>query len=72
MSNPTFEDFINRKIREEPEIAEQNLALLDMYNKGFIEVSYDGDTDDFYIRATTMGKEFIYCNIAKGFVPGEA
>ena len=72
MNEPTFEEFINRKIEEEPYLAEQNRALLDMYKKGLIEVTYNSDIDDFDIQASAMGKTWFYSNIAGSFVPAEA
>lgn len=72
MKEPTFEEFINQKIEEEPHLAEQNRALLDMHNKGLIEVSYDSSIGDFNIEASAMGKTWFYSNIAGSFVPAEA
>jgi len=72
MSDPTFEEFINRKIEEEPHLAEQNLALLDMHRKGLIEVTYNSSIDDFDIQASAMGKTWFYSSIAGSFVPAEA
>lgn len=69
---PTFEEFINQKIEEEPHLARENLALLEMYKKGFIQVTYNSDIDDFDIRASAMGKTWYYSNIAGSFVPAEA
>ena len=72
MSDPTFEDFINRKIEEEPHLAEQNMALLEMHKKGLIEVAYDSSADDFNIRASAMGKTWFYSIAAGAFTPAEA
>lgn len=72
MSNPTFEDFINRKIEEEPYLAEQNKALLDLHKRGLIEVSYNSNIDDFDIRASVLGRTLFYCNVAGAFIPAEA
>jgi len=72
MSDPTFEEFINRKIEEEPHLAEQNLALLDMHRKGLIEVTYNSSIDDFDIQASAMGKTWFYSSVAKSFVAAEA
>ena len=72
MNEPTFEEFINRKIEEEPYLAEQNRALLDMYKKGLIEVTYNSDIDDFDIQASAMGETWFYSSIAESFVAAEA
>ena len=72
MSEPTFREFINRKIEEEPYLAEQNRALLDMYKKGLIEVTYSSDIDDFDIQASAKGKTWFYSSIAESFVAAEA
>lgn len=72
MNEPTFEEFINQKIEEEPHLAEQNRALLDMHRKGLIKVTYNSSIDDFDIEASAMGKTWFYSNIAGSFVPAEA
>jgi hypothetical protein len=72
MAEPTFEEFINQKIEEEPHLAEQNRALLDMHRKGLIKVTYNSSIDDFDIEASAMGKTWFYSNIAGSFVPAEA
>lgn len=72
MSDPTFEEFIKRKIEEEPYLAEQNMALLEMHKKGLIEVRYNKSIDDFDIQATVAGKTFFYSNLAGAFTPAEA
>lgn len=72
MDEPTFEEFINQKIKEEPYLAEQNRALLDMYKKGLIQVRYNSDIDDFDIQASAMGKIWFYSNVAGAFSPAEA
>ena len=69
---PTFEEFINEKIKEDPDLAEQNLALLSMYQKGLIQVSYNHKICDFDIKASAMGKQWYYTNLAGVFVPAEA
>ena len=72
MAEPTFEEFINQKIEEEPHLAEQNRALLDMQRKGLIKVTYNSSIDDFDIEASAMEKTWFYSNIAGSFVPAEA
>ena len=72
MSEPTFREFINRKIEEEPHLVEQNLALLEMHEKGLTEVRYNKSIDDFDIQASAMGKTWFYSNIAGSFSPAEA
>lgn len=72
MSEDNFEEFILQKVKEEPDLAEQNMSLLDMYKKGFLEVTYNESTKDYDIQISTMGKEWYYCGIAEAFVPAEA
>lgn len=72
MSENNFEEFILKKVREEPEFANQNMALLDMHKKGLIEVSWNESLGDYDIRATILGQEFYYSSLAEAFVPAEA
>tara|TARA_B100001094_G_scaffold149278_1_gene144506 strand:+ start:15018 stop:15236 length:219 start_codon:yes stop_codon:yes gene_type:complete len=72
MDEPTFEEFINKKIEEEPHLAEQNRALLDMYEKDLIKVVYDSSIRDFNIQASVAGKQWYYTSLAGAFVPAEA
>jgi len=72
MNKDNFEEFILKKAREEPEFANQNMALLNMYKKGLVEVSWNESLGDYDIRATVLGQEFYYSSLAEAFVPAEA
>lgn len=72
MNEDNFEEFILKKIEKEPHLAEQNRALLGMYKKGLIQVSYNEEIQDYDIQISTMGKDWYYCSIAESFTPAEA
>ena len=52
-------------------MAEQNRALLGMYKKGLIQVSYNEEIQDYDIQISTMGKDWYYCSVAESFTPAE-
>lgn len=72
MSENNFEEFILQKVKEEPELAEQNMALLDLYKQGLLDVTWSDEINDYNIEVSVMGKDWYYSHLAQAFTPAEA
>lgn len=72
MEAPDFTQFMLDKISESPEVAEVNSAILSLYEKGLLHVSWDSNTEDFLIKTSLLGEQSFHESIANNFVPAEA
>ena len=58
-NNDDYMEFTEKEIQDETGVIIADHVLSQLVKKGFLECSFDEDSEDFSFKASEMGKEFV-------------